>query len=134
MTILTLNMLGNIAAAGAMDIGLLEPSAARLWMMIADLSAGALLVVRPGMARVIAMGYVVSVVAFFSGDPSFVLIYLTATFQLGVVAIGSVGGGGRRSRVRPDHGASNLALPDGNLALVPGTGKGSVALVSRVAE
>jgi hypothetical protein len=121
MSVLTANMVANLGAAGAMDIGLLTQDHARGWMLTADLVSGAALAVKSGLARVVACGYAVSVGAYvfdLSEYTTFGIVYATAALQLGAVAIGSGGNGRRRPVRRPDHGEVSMGTQAGNSRVV----------------
>ncbi len=121
------NLLAILAICLAMDLGALDRNAATVSMMIADLATGAVLSIRPGSSRVIALGYAITVpiysINLVFGLPisaTFGVVYIAAFAQLGVLAIGSFGGdggGGRRGRV-PVRSA--LAIPGGNTGLYQG--------------
>jgi len=122
------NMVAMLAASLAMDLGALDRGNASLTMMIIDLATGVALATRPGLERVIAAGYAVTVPLYvplihglFTGLPSqFTLVYLVSALQIGALAIGTLrghsGGGGRRL---PARGRA-LALPQGDSRLLPG--------------
>ncbi|MGL6208715.1 MAG: hypothetical protein ACRC14_02655 [Paracoccaceae bacterium] len=114
---LWLNLIAMLAAAGAMDMGWLDRSTATLTMMLVDFGTGVGLAMRPGLPRLIAWGYAVTIpiyamnVAF--GVPlgaTWGMIYLIAVAQLGVLAGGSLGNGGSGRRRRASGGLS-MALP-----------------------
>jgi hypothetical protein len=103
------NMLVILGVCLAMDLGALGRDAATASIMIADLATGAALATKPGAARIVALGYAITVPIYSAnllfGVPitaTFGIIYIAAFAQLGVLAVGSFGdngGGGRRGRV-----------------------------------
>lgn len=125
MVWLTANCIANLAICYAMDVGTFAKDDARAWMMLADLGAGAALIMRPGLSRIIACGYAVSVPAYAFGNAigisdftTFAVVYATAFAQLGVVAIGTGRGGGRRfaSRLADDPVSMGASARHGGLA------------------
>jgi len=97
-------------------------------MMITDLATGSALVLRSGLARVIAAGYALTVPLylpvirglFTRADADFTLISTVAALQIGALAIGTLGGhsggaGRRLSSVR-----LSMAAPKGDYRLLPG--------------
>jgi hypothetical protein len=121
------NLVAILAICLAMDIGALDRSTTTLSIMIADLATGALLATSAGLPRVIALGYAITVplyaINLVFGVPintTFAIIYIAAFAQLGVLAIGSIGGdggGNRRGRVSYRH---PMALSVGNTGLYQG--------------
>lgn len=95
------NLLATLTACLAMDLAMISPDSARLWMMIADLSTGAALASRPGLSRVIAAGfaltiplYVPSISGLFTrGQVDFTIVYIVNSLQLGALGLGSLEGG-----------------------------------------
>ena len=101
------NFAAMLASSLAMDIGALSPADARVNMMIVDLVTGVALAMRPGLARVIAAGYALTVPiyvplisGFFTrGDADFTIVYIVSALQIGALAFGTFGdhsGGGKR--------------------------------------
>ncbi len=94
------NLLVTLLICLAMDLGL-DGGISRLGMMTTDLTTGVVLAMRPGLARVIAAGYALTVPlyvplirgVFTRGDADFTVIYIVAAFQIGALAIGALGGG-----------------------------------------
>jgi hypothetical protein len=102
------NLVATLAVCLAMDFGALGRNDATMAMLIVDLASGVGLALRPGIPRLIAWGYAVTVPIYFatlgfgvSHDATFAVIYIVATAQLGVLCLGcasgSGGGGVRRS-------------------------------------
>lgn len=121
------NMLAILAICLAMDLGALDRDMATVSMMIADLATGAALSIKPGSARVIALGYAITVPIYSANlafglpiSATFGVVYIAAFAQLGVLAVGSFGGDGggnsrRRVSLRPA-----LAVQGGNTGLYQG--------------
>lgn len=118
---LWVSLLTTLAVCLAMDLGL-DKDTSRLSMMIVDLATGVALAMRPGLARVIAAGYAVTVPLyvpaisglFTRGDANFTIIYIVGALQLGALAVGSLGGnGGGGGRRLPSHRVS-MAITPGN--------------------
>jgi hypothetical protein len=121
MLALWVNMLAVLAVCLAMDLGAIGRDTATLSMMIADLATGAALATKPGAARIIALGYAVTVpiysVNLVFGVPiiaTFGYIYLAAFAQLGVLAIGTFGGDGGGSGRRHVSVRHPVAISRGN--------------------
>lgn len=124
------NLAAMLAFSLAMDIGALSPADARVSMMIVDLVTGVALAMRPGLARVIAAGYALTVPlyvplisGFFTrGDADFTIVYCVSALQIMALAFGTLGnnsGGGKRRRFVSGRGS--LALSKGDRRLLPGT-------------
>lgn len=107
------NMVAAFAIAGAWDLQLIGEDDRFAYYMVADMAAGAALVIRPGLSRVISIGYAATfpfyalrISDLFTGDgPPLTVICAQAALQIGALAIGTFGssggsGGGRRSRIR----------------------------------
>ncbi len=121
------NLLAMLTVCLAMDLGL-NKDTSRLSMIIVDLATGVALAMRPGLARVIAAGYAVTVplyVPMISGfftqaDAGFTVIYIVASLQLGALAVGTFGGngggGGRRRFANP----VSMAIPQRGAAMAGG--------------
>lgn len=121
------NMVAILAICLAMDLDAIGRDMATLSMMIVDLATGAALATKPGSARIVALGYAITVPIYSMnlvfGLPigaTFGVVYLVAFAQLGVLAVGSFGGdggGGRRGRVPVRN---PLAVSLGNQGLYRG--------------
>lgn len=127
MACLTANFVVTLAICLAMDLGALDRAGSTSWQMVVDLGTAAGMVLRPGLSRILAMGYAVTLpvyaaILFFALPQveGFGVITLIAFVQLGVVTIdtftgGGVGGGKRgRNRIlgyclAKSHGSANLA-------------------------
>lgn len=121
------NLVAMLAVCLAMDMGL-DKDTSRLSMMIVDLATGVALAMRPGLARIIAAGYAVTVLLYvpviegvFTRDEAwFAIIYAVSTTQivgLGLGTFGSNGGGGSRRRfVNP----VSMAIPHRGVAMAGG--------------
>ena len=106
------NLVAMLGASLAMDLGALDRGDASIVMMLIDLSAGVALAMRPGLSRIIAVGYAVTIplyVPMISGfftrmaEP-FTLIYAVSVAQIVVFGLGSLGGnGGGGGRRLPSH-------------------------------
>lgn len=90
---------------------------------------GVTLAMRPGLPRVIAAGYALTVPLyvppinglFTRGDADFTIIYIVSAMQILALAIGTFGGhsgGGARRRLA--SGRVSLAVSKGNHRLLPG--------------
>ena len=108
---LVCNFIATLAVCGAMDLSWLDRPSATAWMMIIDFTTGVWLVSRPGLPRIVAMFYAVTLPIYaavlFLALPlvvGFGVINVIAFVQLGVVTIDTVtgggAGGGKRSRKR----------------------------------
>jgi hypothetical protein len=118
MAWLTANLGAMLLAAGLMDLGVLSRDGATATMMIIDLATGIGLSFGKGTARLIALGYAVTIpiysleMAFGVSTTTTVGITLVVAFvQLGVVGLGhfSGGSGGSRGRLRR-FGAAQASL------------------------
>lgn len=116
-------LLGNavvtLAACGAMDMGALDRHGATLTIMLIDFVAGAVLVSQPGLPRLLAIGYAVTVplyatsVIFSVSEATLFAVVIGIGFvQIAVAGIGSGdhGGGGLRRRADVHH---FVAVPRG---------------------
>lgn len=122
------NMLAMLAASLALDLGAMDRNAASITMMMIDLSTGVALAMRPGLSRVIAAGYAVTIplyVPMISGfftrmaEP-FTIIYVVSAAQIVVFGLGSFGGnGGGGGRRLPSRKVS-LAIPQRGAAMAGG--------------
>ncbi|MGL5011819.1 MAG: hypothetical protein ACRC6I_18230 [Paracoccaceae bacterium] len=106
------NMLAMLAAAGAMDMGWIERTGATLTMMLIDFGTGVGLAMRPGLPRLLAWLYAITIPVYaanvvfgLSLSDTWAIVYIVAVVQLGMLGIGSYGSGGgngrRRSSGRP---------------------------------
>jgi hypothetical protein len=119
------NLLAMLAASLAMDLGALDRADASITMMLIDLSTGAALSMRPGLSRVIAAGYAVTVPLyvpaisglFTRGDANFTIIYIVASLQLGALAVGSFGGFGGGSGRRRIAFRRPVEIQGGNVGI-----------------
>jgi hypothetical protein len=118
------NLLSMLAAAYAMDIGLLDRTMATLTMLVVDCATGAGLALRPGAARLIAWGYAVTVPIYslnlVFGVPigsTFGIIYIAAFAQLGMLCLGSSGGFGGGSRRGRSAFHPSVEISGGNQSL-----------------
>jgi hypothetical protein len=121
------NLVAMLAVCLAMDMGL-DKDTSRLSMMIVDLATGVALAMRPGLARVIAAGYAVTVLlyvpvidgVFTLGEAGFAVIYAVSTAQIVVLGLGTFGGfGGGGSRRRFANPVS-MAIPQRGAAMAGG--------------
>jgi hypothetical protein len=119
---LWVNLVCNLAACLAMDLGALDRDGATVAMLTVDLSTGVALALRPGISQIIAWGYAITgplyflnLVAGVAIDATFAIVYVAAITQLGVLAIGSLGsgGGGIRRRAAP---VASVVFPRGDEA------------------
>lgn len=105
--LLVANLAATLGACLAMDLGMLPKGDARAVMMQIDLITGVALVIKPGLSRVIALGYMVTVPLywplisdFFTREAvAFAIIYVVNSLQIGALAVGTFGdhsGGGKR--------------------------------------
>lgn len=118
--VLLANMAATLAACLAMDLGAMDRGAVTLSIMLADLAAGAWLLQRPGLPRIIAAGYAVMVPLYslnivfdVQSGTTFAIVNGIAFIQIAVAGIGSGsnGGGNRRGlRGMPDHLALSARL------------------------
>lgn len=126
---LAANLAATLAICLAMDIGAMGATDARTAMMIADLATGVALAMRPGLPRVIAAGYALTVPLyvplingiFTRGTADFTVIYSVTVLQIAALAIGTLGdnsGGGPRRRFL--SGGFPVALSTGDSRLLPG--------------
>ena len=104
--------MGNLAAFLAvchlMDIGFLDRGETTLWFAVIDMATAAALVIKPGLPRVVAAGFAVTITTYAVSvpfgaptDTTFAIVWAILVLQLGVVAFGSSGnhgGGGYRRR------------------------------------
>ena len=127
--LLLANLLATLGACLAMDLDAIPATDARLLMMQIDLITGVALAMRPGLARVIAVGYMVNVFlyrpliddGFTRNDLALTVIYVVNALQIGALAFGTFGdhsGGGKRRRFASRR--IPLALSLGGDAVLPG--------------
>jgi hypothetical protein len=121
------NLVATLAACGAMDMGWLGREGATLSMLTIDLVAGVGLALRPGIGRLIAWGYAVTIpiytVNLVWGVPigaTMGYINAVAVAQLGVFAIGLSGGDSGGDVRRRSFGRTALAIQERNGALSGG--------------
>lgn len=93
------NLLAMLGACLAMDLDLLDRIQATKAMLTIDLWTGTIMALRPGLSRIIAMGYAISVQLYFVNlvfgvqiSTAFAIIYVVAFAQLAVLGIGTLGG------------------------------------------
>ena len=123
------NLAATLLACLAMDIGAVDGESARVWMMVIDLATGVVLAMRPGLPRVIALGYALTVPLyvplihglFTRGFADFAVVYCVAALQILALALGSLGGnsgygGGIRRRVSALPNA--MAAPGGHFPVL----------------
>jgi len=103
--VLLANMAATLAACLALDLGMMERGAVTLSIMLIDLAAGAWLLQRPGLPRIIAAGYAVmvplyslTIVLDVQTGTTFAIVNGIAFLQLAVAGIGSSGNGGGNRR------------------------------------
>jgi hypothetical protein len=123
------NLLAMLAASLAMDLGALDAGSARTAMMTIDLTTGVALAMKPGLPRVIAFGYALTVPLyvplinglFTRGEADFTVVYAVSALQIMALAFGTLGGnsGGGALR-RFTSGRVSMALPKGDHRLLPG--------------
>lgn len=112
------NMAATIAACLAMDLGALDRGNATIAIMLIDFATGAALMMRPGVARIIAAGYAVTVPIYsmtvifgVQTGTTFAIVNAIAFIQLAVVYIGNgsddLGNRDRRASLA-DHLASSF--------------------------
>jgi len=125
MTWLTINLAAMLIAAGLMDIGVVEREAATVAMMTIDLATGVALAFGPGLSKIIAVGYAITIPLYslelvfgVSISTTIAIVLFIAFAQLGVVCFDrfNSGGGGRNIR-RPDTHSHSLALSRGYSAV-----------------
>ena len=123
------NLLATLGACLAMDLDAIPANDARLLMMQIDLITGVALAMRPGLARVIAVGYMVNVFlyrpwiddGFTRNDFALTVIYIVNALQIGALAFGTFGdhnGGGKRRRFASRR--VPLAISQGGVPVLPG--------------
>lgn len=101
------NLVVTLGVCLLMDLGIMSRGSATVSMLIVDLATGAALSLGRGVSPVIAWGYAVTVPLYFLAilgvaqiDTTYGLVYIAATAQLGVLAVGSLGNGGGGNRRR----------------------------------
>lgn len=122
------NLVAMLALSLALDLGL-NGSTARLGMMTVDLVSGVALAVRPGLPRVIAAGYALTVPLyapminglFTRGNADFTLVYAVAALQIGALVIGSLDSSSGGLRRRLSSGRLSMAAQKGDRRLLPGS-------------
>lgn len=124
------NLAATLLACLAMDLGAVDGAEARVWMMVIDLATGVALAMRPGLPRVIAAGYALTVPLyiplinglFTRGIADFTVVYTVSALQIMALAFGTLGdnsGGGTPRRFV--SGRVPMALSKGDHRLLPGT-------------
>ena len=122
------NMLAMLAASLALDLGAIDRNAASVTMMMIDLSTGVALAMRPGLSRVIAAGYAVTIplyVPMISGlftrmTEPFTIIYVVSVAQIVVFGLGTFGGNGGGGGRRLHSREVSLAIPQRGAAMAGG--------------
>ena len=122
MTWLTINLFAMLGVAGAMDLGYVDRENATVLMMLVDLGTGAALAFGPGLSKLVAVGYAITVPLYslelifgVSVNTTVAIVLAVAFAQLGVVGFGTFGGGGgRRNRNRRARSHRPLVIPTGN--------------------
>ena len=129
--VLWANMLAILAIAGAWDLGLIGDLERFRYFLVIDLASGAALVIKPGLSRVVAIGYAVGfpfyiplISDLFTEETKALTVICTqSALQIGALAFGSLGGnsgsGGRRNR-RLLASRSSLASASGGVSLPGG--------------
>lgn len=115
------NLVAFLAVCAFMDAGTLSRDDATVWFAVIDFATGAALALRPGLARIVAAGYVVTVplyaldIAFgISTNTTFAIVWAIVALQVGVVAIGSSGNHGGGNRRRHRSFPVSVSAPGGN--------------------
>ena len=123
-------LLGNMGAAlagcYAMDLGVIGRTDTTLAMMLIDFVSASLLLTQPGMPRVIAAGYAVTIPLYalnvvfgVSESTTFALVIGLGFVQLVVAGIGA-GGDDRGNRSRRDDVAGPVSVSGRNYGMVSG--------------
>lgn len=96
--VLLANLAATLAACLAMDLGRLDRDAATLTMMIIDLASAAALLSMPGLPRVVAAFYAITIPAYSLNilfgvqiGTTFAIVNAVAFFQLAVAGLGGSG-------------------------------------------
>jgi len=129
VVVLWANMLAILAVAGAWDLRMIGADDRFAYYMVVDLASGAALVIRPGLSRVVAIGYAATfpfyalrISGLFTGDgPPLTVICAQAALQIGALAFGTFGdhsGGGKRRRSASSR--ISLAPSRGGVSVLPG--------------
>jgi hypothetical protein len=115
--VIALDQVAILAACLAMDLGALTDSGSLLTMMLIDVAAGVALISRPGLPRLLSIGYSLTVPLYalevhdyLSRDTTFALVMAIGFVQIVVAGIGSSGG---------DYGHGNRGHSDGAGLLFP---------------
>jgi len=126
---LAVNLAATLLACLAMDLGAVDGESARVWMMMIDLATGVVLAMRPGLPRVISLGYALTVPLyvplihglFTRANADFTVVYCVAALQILALALGTLGdnssGGSPRRFI---SGRFPVALSKGDRRLLPG--------------
>lgn len=126
LTLLWVNLLATLGICLLMDLGLMGRGSATVSMLLIDLCTGVALSLQNGLSRLIAWGYAITVPIYLIAilgvakiDTTFAIVYIAATAQIGVLAIGSLGngGGGYRRWLAP---SLSMGLPARNAAVYSG--------------
>ena len=134
-------LLGNMVAALlgclAMDVGILERADATLTMMLIDFVAGSILLTRPGLSRVIAVGYGMTIPFYWlslrfgvSEGTTFAIVIGIGFVQLMVAGIGT-GSNDRGNRGRRADVAGSVSVSGRNSGLAQGGVAQGAALLSQ---
>jgi len=126
MVALTINLLATLAIVGLMDIGVLDRSGSTASIMVIDLATGAYLAMSGGLARLVALGYALTVPLYslslifgIQEATTFAIVYIIVFAQVGVVCFDRFNGsgGGGRYRRGLDTNPHPLALSRGYSAV-----------------
>lgn len=134
--VMAVNIAATLAICLALDLGAASRTDATMLMMLADLAAGAALIFRAGLARVVGLSFAVTSMlhtlnlAFgVSNSTTFAVLYLMNFVQLGMLSSG--GGGGSRIRAMFGRGDFLGGVSPSRRGL--GMGSRRVASISEVA-
>lgn len=128
--VLALDQLGILAVLGLFDLGMIGRSDATLYQMVVDFMAGAALAAKPGLPRLLSLGYAITVPLYAANilfslatGTTFALVMGIGFLQLAVAGIGQDSGGGGRVDRRHMLRRNRLVLSRGNM----GMGEGGLA-------
>lgn len=134
--LLAINLAATLGACWAFDLGAMDRDGLTRWMMVIDLAAGSVLAVRPGAARLVAVGYALTVPLYalplgfgVQLDTTLAIVYIVASAQLMVAAIGPGSGdtgGGRRGRRGSVPAAMAVSQRDCEVVAMAGDGHGGI--------